>query len=205
MPSTFTNLRRQLKWADFGVPRPTPDPPPGVLATAAQTRATHSHSFHVEAVPGTKPPQFRLKDDATVSVILMPGGLFVNAWVFRQPTSFQDSLLHHEQGHYDLVALFCRDMFIEMMALKSQTSATAADALQAVQKVFGRFDPLIKAVHDPYDTDTKHGREPAQQKRWDDMIQKSFTVPRTPAVNAPDGTPYKQPLLDCLRAGGVKI
>jgi len=205
MPSQLVNLRRSLAWRDFGTPRPGPDPAPGVVATAAQTRATHSHSVNSEPIPGTHPPSFRLRDNVTVTVILQPAQMFVNAWVFRQPTSFQDSLLHHEQGHYDLVALFCRDMFIEIMALKTQTFPNGNGPLQAVQQIFNRFDPLIASVHALYDNDAQHGRNATQQTRWDGLIQAAFTRPRNPPMSAPDGTPYKVPLFDCLRSGGVNI
>jgi len=205
MASRLVNLQRQLRWSDFGTPRPGPDPPPGAVATAAQTRATHSHSYNAEAVPGTHPREFRLKDDVTVTVLLQHAQIFVNAWVFRRPTSFQDDLLHHEQGHYDLVALFCRDMFIDIMALKTQTFAAPNDVFHAVDGVMGPYDALIAAVHAPYDVDAQHGRNAAQQRRWDGFIQAAFTQPRNPAVNAPDGTPYRQALADVLRSGGVSI
>src|SRR5688572_6390956 len=203
MPSQLTNLRKTLKWSDFGNPRPGEGPAPGVVATAAQTRATHSHTVNVEQVPGTR--TFRLADSVAISVILQRNQMFVNAWVFQQPQTFQDDLLHHEQGHYDLVALFCRDMFIDIMALKTQTFPNPNGVLQAVQQIFGRYDPLIAAVHTPYDNDAQHGRVPAQQRRWDGFIQTAFTTPRNPPVSAPDGATYKVPLLDTLRAGGVQI
>ena len=205
MASQLNNLRKTLQWSDFGAPRPGQGPAPGVVATAAQTRATHSHSVNAEAIPGTHPPSFRLSNSVTISVILQRSQMFVNAWVFQQPQTFQDDLLHHEQGHYDLVALFCRDMFIDIMALKTQTFSSANAVLQAVQQIFGRYDPLIAAVHTPYDNDAQHGRVPAQQRRWDGFIQTAFTTPRNPPVSAPDGATYKVPLLDTLRAGGVQI
>jgi hypothetical protein len=205
MASQLVNLRRTLRWSDFGQPRPGADPAPGAIATAAQTRATHSHSINAEQVPGSRPAAFRLSDSVTVTVLLQQGQMFVNDWVFRQPTSFQDAVLHHEQGHYDMVALFCRDMFIEIMALKTQTFPKGNDPLNAVQQIFNRFDALIKSVHTPYDNDTQHGRNSARQTWWDGYIQAAFTQARTPPMSAPDGTPYKVPLLDCLRNGGVQI
>ena len=205
MPSRLVNLRRTLSWSDFGQPRPGADPPPGVVTTAAQTRATHSHSMNVEMVPGTRPPAYRPSDSVTVTVMLQSGQMFVNAWVFRQSSSFQDTILHHEQGHYDLVALFCRDMFIELMDLKTQTFARGNAPVQAAQQILTRYDRLIASVHTLYDHDAQHGRVPAQQTRWDGFIQSAFTQPRNPPVSAPDGTPYKVPLLDCLRRGGVSI
>lgn len=205
MASKLVNLKRSLSWKDFGTPKEGPDPDPGVVATAAQVRATHSHTMNGEMVPKSKPPKMRLKDDVTVTVVLLPGEMFVNAWVLRQPKEFQDKILHHEQGHYDLVALFCRDMFIDMMALKSKEFSSGAELNTAINAIFKVYDPMIKSVHKPYDDDTKHGRDDKEQKRWDGIIQKSFTTPRTPAVTAPDGTAYKVPLADCLKAAGVNI
>jgi hypothetical protein len=205
MPSQLFNLRKTLTWRDFGTPRPGPDPAPGAVATAAQMRATHQHTVNGEVVPGTRPPHYRLKDDVTITVVLLPAQIFVNAWVLRQPTSFQDAVLHHEQGHYDMVALFCRDMFIDLMALKSRTFARGADLTSAITGIFRTYDRLIAAVHGPYDTDTRHGRNPEKQQRWDGIIQRAFTQPRNPPVTAPDGTAYKVPLLDCLRGAGITV
>jgi hypothetical protein len=156
-------------------------------------------------VPHAHPPQFRLKDDVSITIILQPNQMFVNDWVFRRPSAFQDSLLHHEQGHYDLVALFCRDMFIDIMALKSQTFATGATLLTAVQQIFKRYDGFIAGVHALYDNDAQHGRNPQQQQRWDGIIQRAFTQARNPPVSAPDGASYKVTLLDSLRTGGISI
>lgn len=205
MPSKLSNLIRALRWSDFGTPRPSQDPPPGVPTTGAQTRATYQRSINVEHVPQSNPPQFRLKDDVAITIILQPNQMFVNDWVFRQPQAFQDSLLHHEQGHYDLVALFCRDMFIEIMAVKAQTFGVGGAVLNAVTPIFQRFDGPIAAVHALYDNDAQHGRNAPQQQRWDNIIQRAFTTPRNPPMQAPDGTAYKIPLLDCLRSNGVAI
>lgn len=205
MPSTLSNLRKTLTWKDFGTPKPGAAPAPGTKASAAQTRARPSRSVSVEPIAGTKPQEFRLRDNVTVSVGLTPGQVWVMAWVFERPKTFQDDLLHHEQGHYDLVALFCRDMFIDIMALKTQTFSKGPDVIQAVQNIFDIYDPLMKDVHDPYDNDTEHGLKAAEQKTWDGYIQSAFTTPRNPPESAPDGTPYKVTLASVLRAGKVPI
>ena len=205
MASTLSNLRRTLTWKDFGTPKKGAAPAPGTKATAAQTRARPKRSVMAEPVPDTNPKEFRLQDTVSISVELTPGQVWVMAWVFDRPTTFQDDLLHHEQGHYDMIALFCRDMFIDVMALKSQTFSKAPDVLTAVQNVFDTYDALIKDVHDPYDVDTEHGLIAKEQKRWDGFIQSAFTTPRNPPVNAPDGTPYKVQLASVLRAGSVSI
>jgi hypothetical protein len=144
-----------------------------------------------------------LRDDAVISVELNPGQTFVNQWALNLPAPFPTDLLH--QGHYDLVALFCRDMFIELMTLKQQSSSTPQAVVTAAQAIFQRFDGFIAAVHAPYDNQTDHGNIAQQQQRWDGFIRSAFTSPRTPAMNAPDGTPYKMPLLDVLSQGGVVL
>jgi hypothetical protein len=129
----------------------------------------------------------------------------VNQWALDRPAPFPADLLHHEQGHYDLVALFCRDMFIELMALKQQSSPTPQAVVAAAQTIFQRFDGFIAAIHAPYDDQTNHGNIPQQQQRWDGFIRSAFSTPRTPPMNAPDGSPYGMPLLDVLRQGGVVL
>jgi hypothetical protein len=205
MPSTLVNLRKTLTWKDFGTPKKGAAPAPGTKATAAQTRARPRRSAMAEVIPDTKPKEFRLQDTVGVTIELTPGQVWVMEWVFGRPQTFQDDLLHHEQGHYDLVALFCRDMFIDIMALKGQSFSKAADVLKAVQDVFDIYDPLMGDVHKPYDDDTEHGLKAAEQKTWDGYIQSAFTTPRNPPVNAPDGTPYKVTLASVLRAGKVPI
>jgi len=205
MPSRLDGLQRTLTWQDFGPPRAGNPPPPGQRGTAAQTRARPTRSIFAEPVPGTRPPQFRLRDDAVISVDLDRGQTFVNQWTLNMPAPFPTDVLHHEQGHYDLVALFCRDMFIELMALKQQSLSTAAAVVAAAQTIFQRFDGFIAAVHAPYDNQTNHGFIAQQQQRWDGSIRSAFTTARTPPMSAPDGTPYRVPLLDVLSQSGVNL
>jgi hypothetical protein len=205
MPSRLSGLQRSLTWQDFGTPRSGSPPPPGQRAVAAQTRARPNRTVFGEHVPGTRPPQFRLRDDAVIAIELDRAQTFVMQWALDRPDPFPTDLLHHEQGHYDLVALFCRDMFIELMALKQQSFSTPQAVLTAAQAIFQRFDGFIAAVHTPYDDATDHGNIAPQQQRWDGFIRSAFTTARTPPMSAPDGTPYKVPLLDVLRQGGVML
>ena len=205
MPSRLVNLQKTLAWSDFGKPRSSTAPAPGVVAVAAQMRVTHRHTINGEAVPGSKPTRARLKDDVVVEIVLQPAQIFVNDWVMQQPQAFQDAVLHHEQGHYDMVALLCRDMFIELMALKTQTFANGREMNAAIDKVLQSHDALIKAVHTPYDNATKHGRDSAQQQQWDGFFRTAFTQSRSPAETAPDGTPYRVRLDTVLRGAGISL
>jgi hypothetical protein len=202
MASRLNGLQRTLTWQDFGSPRPG-NPPPGQRATAAQTRARPNRTIFAEPVPHSRPPQFRLRDDAVISVDLDRGQTFVNQWALNMPAPFPTDLLHHEQGHYDLVALFCRDMFIELMTLKQQSSSTPQAVVAAAEAIFRRFDGFIAAVHTQYDNQTDHGNIAQQQQRWDGFMRSALTTPRTPSMSAPDGTLYRVPLFDVLRQGGV--
>src|SRR4051794_24372044 len=88
MPSRLSGLRRTLTWQDFGTPRPAAPPPPGQRGTAAQTRVRPNRGMFAEHVPGTRPPHFRLRDDATISVELDTGQTFVNQWALSRPAPF---------------------------------------------------------------------------------------------------------------------
>lgn len=205
MPSHLLHLKKQLRWNDFGTPRHGAPPAAGQVAPAAQTRTNYRRVVNFDPVPHARPPQLRLRDDVSIDIYLEGAKTWVMQWVFQRPQPFQDSLLHHEQGHYDLVALFCRDLFIEIMALKPRTFSNGNAALQAVNGLFRRYDRLIDGVHKPYDDDTHHGLVAAQQRRWDGFIHAAFTRLRNPPMHAPDGTPYKVPLEEVLRQGGVTI
>ena len=208
MPSQLLNLKKQLQWSDFGAPVKTPAPGPGQRATAALTRSNYTISLNAEHIPGTKPPRFRLKDDVRISVVLKRPPSFVASWTLQQASAAdQTRILHHEQGHYDLVALLVRDMFIDLMQLKQNTYDTAQAVMTDVAKVRALFDPKFQPINDRYDAanETDHGLNQPGQKRWDGFIQTAFTQPRNPPMQAPDGTMYKTPILTVLQQAGITI
>jgi hypothetical protein len=154
-----------------------------------------------ERVPGTR--QVRLKDGVRITIRLDARNTWVMQWALNKDQGFKRNLLHHEQGHYDLVALFVRDMFIDLMQLKQNTYDSGPALMADVQTAMDRYARPIREVHDKYDRASDHGLKPAGQKTWDGYIQKAFTKERNPRVTAPDGTAYKVPLLSVLRQGGV--
>ena len=203
MASRLMNLNRTLTWSDFGRPRTVAAPAAGVKATIAQCRTTYRETINFDGIKGTR--TLKLRDDVVIEVVLDSRNTFVNAWLFDRPQDFQDATLHHEQGHYDLVALFCRDMFYEYIAVLPQTFANVKAAAAATPPIKRRFDKLIAGVHKAYDDDTEHGLNADRQKIWDGFIQSALTKDRSPAASAPDGTALKTPLADVLTAGGVTI
>jgi hypothetical protein len=205
MPSQLSNLKKQLQWSDFGPPANRPAPGPGQTATAALTHTDYTFSMNAERIAGTNPPRFRLKDDVTISIRFRRPPSWVANWVFQRSSQEQNRLLHHEQGHYDLVALLVRDMFIDIMQLKQNTYNTARAVLDAVSQIQQRYSPKIQPVQARYDTDTNHGNTQTQQTSWDRFIQSAFTQARNPPMQAPDGTSYKVPLLTVLQRAGITV
>jgi predicted secreted Zn-dependent protease len=145
----------------------------------------------------------RLADNVTVTIQLLRSQSWakkqrINGW----PQPAQADLLRHEQGHYDITALMGRDMFIELMALKTRTFSSLSALETEIRAVGQRYAP--QRIHTKYDSssETDHGRKAAEQRLWDGYLRSAFTQVRTPAVHAPDGTAYKVTLLSVLRRAG---
>jgi hypothetical protein len=205
MASKLVGLFKTLTWADFGNPRPGAPPGPGQKATAAFTDADFQFTKGPAAaiVPGT-PMKFRLDDNLEITVNFKSATSFVMKWVFDRPKQFQDDLLKHEQHHYDIAGLIARDLFIDLMQLKPNTYATKQLLQADIDKVRGEYKGKVQSINDLYDDETKSGREPVPQARWDGYFKEAFTKERVPKVMTPDGKAYKVRLLDVLRGAGLK-
>jgi len=175
------------------------------LATAAFTDADFSFTAGPSPRPVPDAPgKFTLNDNLVITINFKSTS-FVNDWVFRRDKAFQDTVLKHEQRHYDIAALIARDQFIDLMQLKLQTF----DSIMAVQIAFnaiqGNYKGKMKSINSLYDTQTKNGLEPAEQGKWDGFFDKAFTTERVPRAGAPDGKVYMMPLLDVLNAAGIRL
>ena len=209
MPSSLTGLFRTLTWSDF--PRRNASAPaPGRSATAALTHASYTRErAQFQPIPGTRPPRFQMVDQINVRITLAPDS-YVNNWVFTMPQQFQTNMLNHEQGHYNVTALLCRDFFIDVMLLKAQTFATQQAGITAAQQIVDQTLSKMQRVNDLYDAEVHpeqnsgQTRGPIQQK-WDGFFQSAFTQPRSTGTTAPDGTPHKVRLVDVLAQNGKRL
>jgi hypothetical protein len=124
MPSKLHNLFRTLAWSDF--PRANkPAPGPGEFVHGAQCKTDIVPSgFALDKVGSL----YRIRDSIDVKIEYRRNESWVANWVFKESKSFQDDLLNHEQGHYNIAALFGRDFFLALMRLKPKTYANAAAA-----------------------------------------------------------------------------
>lgn len=205
MASRLLNLQRQLQWRDFTNRRSDPPPGPDDFAVAAYTSANFDMNVAYEWVPGTHPDMYRLADNVTVTVQFRQRESWVETWVSRRSAAEQSRLLRHEQGHYDLVALLARDMFIELMELKQHQFGIGQAVVNAANNIRNPFAAKSQTVQDRYDTDTSNGDVQAMQNDWNGYIQTAFSQPRSPPEHAPDGTIYKTPLLSVLQSAGISI
>jgi hypothetical protein len=198
MPSRLSGLTKTLAWTDFGNPVPKTAPAAGATSIAAHTETIAPLNYGW-ASSGKK---VSLQDNVTVSIQFVASKSWVADWAMQKSQQFQDDLLNHEQGHYDITALMARDLFIEIMQLKGQTFANKNELDKAIADLVTEY--AFQPVHNKYDekSETNHGMNAPQQATWDALFQKARTMLRTPAESAPDGTPYKVRLLDALRQVG---
>jgi hypothetical protein len=202
MPSRLTNLLKALTWNDF--PRANrPEPAPNATAHGAQ--------IGVEIVNqglGLDHPAgggVHIRDSIHVDIRYRRDQSWVASWVFNRPQPYQDGLLAHEQGHYNLVALLGRDFFLALMRLKATTYPNAAAAQADLTAASTATPSKAQAVQDRYDAATQNGTNATQQARWLGFITTAFTMPLSPPQTAADGVSIKVPILAVLAQNGIVI
>jgi hypothetical protein len=199
-----------MAWYDYKKINLTP--PSGSTIHVAQTAVTIQPSLPnptIVPVGASKPQVFDLVDNVVIKIVFDPGNSWVADWVFTQSSTYQTELLNHEQGHYNLVALLARDLFVDLMLLKGRKFSSSADGIAAVKALIAPFQTqpkhISQKVSDVYDStgQTANGTKKAEQTAWDGYISKAFNTARTPASSSPDGKPHKVRILDVLKGAGI--
>jgi hypothetical protein len=202
MPSALANLMRTMAWSDFPH-QDQPEPGPGDIAHGAQIGVDIQPSGFALDHPaggGTK-----IRDSIRVTIQFRRDQSWVANWVFNRPQAYQDALLAHEQGHYNLVALLGRDFFLALMRLKANTYQTSAAAQSDLTAASNATAAKAQDLQDRYDTDTKNGTDATAQTRWLGFISTAFTTPASPPQTAADGATIKVPILTVLSQNGITI
>jgi hypothetical protein len=223
MPSRLTSRSVKLAWTDFAAPPPAgkareldgamPGKSVFLAATFSNISARYGAALQpgFDAVPGSSPAEFVLRDDVTLNAEFNSQ----RSWrvINHLSDKGKDFLLDHEQGHYNITFLMARDCFIEIMQVKARSFPSAADGAAAVTAIFNRYHDAWDKVQSKYDWDTNHGEwnqpsfgpaaKSSDQLRWEGFMQRALTEERSPSVQAPDGATYKARLLDIVRAGIV--
>jgi hypothetical protein len=213
MASRLINLFRQLNWSDFS------GTPPAGTTWAAQTFSGFTASAPLSVRVDAK---FQLMDAVTVTVNFNGASSWRIPAMSSWPAQLQQELLEHEQGHYDITALFARDLFIQLMRFKASLWSTAADVASNYNNWVQQYSKILDDAEKAYDNDTGHSQanvftpstgtytppvptKSSTQSKWERLIASAFTTPRSPPESAPDGTPYKKQLKDVLIEAGIQL
>lgn len=135
---------RRLTWEDFKGNAPEPSP------FSAQSNCIYTLSTT---------PEFS-NDTLYAIEVLSPSFTKKASWVVKD--SKQDSLLEHEQLHFDLCELYGRKF-------RKELSATSLGILhfdREINELFGKIWNEYRAAQDRYDAETEHGIIRSKQLEW---------------------------------------
>jgi hypothetical protein len=176
---------RRLTFNDF-LPVARQPPAPGTTQVAAQTRVGHRlqpNRISFERRKFLKGRVFGMKEDLNVVVVLESRrpAMFVASWVFQRPQQFQNDLLNHEQGHYEIGMLNAKDFFFELERIQGSGFASAREGIAAVRNLETTLGSA-QAIHDKYDLDTSSGLNPTMQARWDAALNAARVTFSSPSL-----------------------
>jgi len=151
----LTGWPRQISWNQF---QEVGSRPAGEKEDAQiDTQTAQSDRVGVAREQG----RFRLGDfEVKLKVIRS------NSWVVTSQKS--DTLLAHEQGHFDITGLVARDLVKALGALRVDTT----DELQRkVSRLYEAYQSWGQGFSDQYDEETDHGRKVKPQSDWESRIR----------------------------------
>jgi hypothetical protein len=176
---------RRLTYNDFLTVNRQP-PAPGATQVAAQTRVGHRlqpNRITFERKKFLKGKVFGMKEDPNVVVVLesRTPAMFVASWVFQRPRQFQNDLLNHEQGHYEIGMLNAKDFFFELERIQGSGFPSAAAGIAAIRNLDATLGSA-QPIHNKYDRDTSSGLNPTMQARWDAALQAARVTFSSPSL-----------------------
>jgi hypothetical protein len=214
LPSNLESAERVLTWSDFKVIERDQEKKRSEMTDDEKERDKEDAAIGVyyewkpitpEAVPGTRPPRFRVKDEIVVRVFTKPEETAVKRRALEASQQQKDALLAHEQGHYDIAALLARDLFVDLVMLVGREFANANDANAAIIAKIDPFKGKLDPVQKLYDKDTNHGAHGARQQEWQTLISRARTELRKPRTLGRNNQPLLLPLLQAMRDAGKTL
>jgi Bacterial protein of unknown function (DUF922) len=158
------NFNKTIAWTDFTEKTVSP-----TQGRSAFTQAKWPFSFDIDKNADGK----YIAKNVKVTV----GMDTVKSWVVKDDES--DSLLNHEQGHYNITALGARDFLNGVMDLEADT---AKELQKAINDLQSSTQSEIKSVNSMYDDDpncgTDHGTKADKQAQWDLRIKNAMNDPK---------------------------
>lgn len=101
------------------------------------------------------------------------------SWV--RPDKKSDSLLGHEQGHFDLVEIYAR----KLRRLLSTAKIRCGDnhkTKQEVDKLYKKNKEAMEAEQQRYDLETNYGADLGRQKEWEDKLEEQLKGEALPSL-----------------------
>jgi hypothetical protein len=154
---------RQLTWADFKGNRP--------LDTFSASCCWDLVKDSVVTTTATKKTIF------TAHAYFYPLESTVSQkYLAEKPDSMIRHLLNHEQKHYDLA----RAAAMQLNDLYRGFSFNPATAIKQADSIRDRVARAVVRLQYIYDTDSRHSRNHAEQKRWDSIIAEALKKRKLP-------------------------
>jgi len=138
---------KKLSWEDFRGP---------VNAVSDESAAaTHcGMGFRVNTSSATGQPE-----------VTVYNTFYINkSWV--RPDAKIESILDHEQGHFDLCEIYTR----KMRKMMTSFNFEEANAKAALMNIFTRVNNEYENRQQAYEYETSHGTNIGQQRKWQNMI-----------------------------------
>ena len=168
--SDVIHYYRTLKWSDF---REISDRPSWANEVAQIDTGASITSLKVSKSKSGSPHTIL---DATITVTMNRN----NSWVVRDQKS--DSLLKHEQGHYNLQAIAAWDLKNGLLNL----SANSASELSSQKKsLLSTIQSKLENVKDRYEAQTQHGKLFGAQATWSNRISEIMNTDSLTLDNLP--------------------
>ena len=141
------NEHKRLSWADFE----------GAVNAATDESAAATHcgiGFRaLNTGPGGKP-----------DIVVYNTFYTKRSWV--RPDAKLPSILVHEQGHFDLCEIYTRRLRTRM----ANFDFNIPNAMQALMNIYQQVNNEYETRQQAYETETTHGTNTAQQKKWVEAI-----------------------------------
>jgi len=103
-----------------------------------------------------------------------------HAWVL---TGKADApLLRHEQVHWDIAGLNAHEVARALKAIRVPTKGALRNAIDSTM---GQLNLKAQGQQLWYDDESKHGLDPAGQKKWQERVQKAIDDGNSPLPDPP--------------------
>ena len=181
---------RTLTWVSFRKVRSSLSPPHQAMTSARWT----SGGYSTRLVDGKYRPVFNGNSIVTVAINT------VSTWVVNDPAAQTDTLLRHEQGHFDITGLIARDLCRDLMSIEmsqdiiaigrdlpprpsagqllraghayvqSQVDRCGREATALSNRLQSHYEAGV-LVDGLYDVETQHSQNLLAQGKWNDMFR----------------------------------